>query len=192
MLPFTDAELKTESPPRLRACKNSWSRIDCSAVLLTQVRNFEWLTGGVGDNQVGRASEFGLASLLLTKDGRKFVIAAHSEIPRLIEDGLGGLGYEAVELKWYEKQQPEISKLLGLSGAIGSDVDREGCITVNIAPLRYQLSPAEILKYRWLGRQAADAVEEITRQVKPGMTERRSRRTSPMRSCNVVFVRLSC
>ena len=40
----------------------------------------------------GRASEIGAASLLLTGDGRKFVVAAHGEIPRLMEDGLGGLG----------------------------------------------------------------------------------------------------
>jgi antitoxin VapB len=88
-----------------------------------------------------------------------------------MEDGLGGLGYEAVEVPWYEKQ-PDFGKLLGLSGLIGSDVDREGSRTVNIASLRYQLSQAEILKYRWLGRHSAEAVEEVTRQVKPGMTER--------------------
>jgi|HubBroStandDraft_6_1064221.scaffolds.fasta_scaffold05264_5 Xaa-Pro dipeptidase len=170
MLPFTDADLKTEISAKISRLQAFMERNRCAAILLTQVRNFEWLTGGVGDNQVGRASEVGAASLLLAKDGRKFVIAAHSEIPRLIEDGLGGLGYEPVELKWYEKQ-PDLAKLLGLSGTLGSDVEREGCTVVNIAPLRYQLSPAEILKYRWLGRDCAEAVELVTRQVAPGMTE---------------------
>jgi Xaa-Pro dipeptidase len=43
---------------------------------------------------------------------------------------------------------------------------------VNISHLRYQMTGAEILKYRALGQQSAEAVEEVTRQIKPGMTER--------------------
>jgi Xaa-Pro dipeptidase len=171
MLPFTDADLKAEISIKIARLQDFMEQKRYAGILLTQVRNFEWLTGGVGDNQVGRASEFGLASLLLTKDGRKFLVAAHSEIPRLIEDGLGSLGYTPVETPWYEKP-PDLGKLLGLSGTIGSDVDRNGCTTVNVAPLRYQLTQAEMLKYRWLGRQSAEAVEEITRAVKTGMTER--------------------
>ncbi len=171
MPPFTDAELKAEISAKIGRLQEFMEQKRCAGILLAQVRNFEWLTGGVGDNQVGRASEIGAASLLLAKDGRKFVVAAHSEIPRLIEDGLGGLGYEPVELNWYEKQ-PDLTKLLGIAGAIGSDVEREGCTTVNIAPLRYQLTPTEILKYRWVCQQSAEAVEQVTRQVEPGMTER--------------------
>jgi antitoxin VapB len=171
MLLFTDAEQKAEISTKIARLQDFMEQKRYAGILLSQVRNFEWLTGGVGDNQIGRASEFGLASLLLTRDGRKFLVAAHSEIPRLIEDGLGNLGYAPVETPWYEKP-PDLGKLLGLPGTIGSDVDRDGCTTVNVAPLRYQLSPTEILKYRWLGRQSAEAVEEITRAVKPGMTER--------------------
>jgi Xaa-Pro dipeptidase len=171
MLPFTDADLKAEIAVKIARLQEFMEQKRFAGILLTQVRNFEWLTGGVGDNQVGRGSEFGLASLLLAKDGRKFLIAAHSEIPRLMEDGLDNLGYVQIETPWYEKQ-PDLGKLLGLSGTIGSDVDRGGCTTVNVAPLRYQLSPAEILKYRWLGRESAEAVEQVTRGLKPGMTER--------------------
>jgi len=171
MLPFTDAELKTEISTKMSRLQEFMQHKRLSGILLTQVPNFEWATGGIGDNQVGRASQVGGASLLHTKDGRKLVVAAHSEIPRLLEDGLRDLGYEPVELKWYEKQ-PDLGKLLGLSGTLGSDLDREGCTTVNIASLRYQLSHAEILKYRSLGRDCAEAVEQVTRQLVPGMTER--------------------
>jgi antitoxin VapB len=170
MLPFTDADLKNETSAKTARLQDFMEKKGCSAMVLTQVRNFEWLTGGAGDNQVGRASEIGAASLLLAKDGRKFVVAAHSEIPRLMEDGLGDLGYEPVELKWYEKP-PDLAQLLGLPGLIASDVDREGCTTMNIAVLRYPLSEAEILKYRWLGGRCAEAVEQVTRQLAPGMTE---------------------
>src|ERR1700709_1160120 len=91
MLPFTDADLNTEISTKDARLQDFMQQKKLAGILLTQVRNFEWATGGVGDNQVGRASEVGAASLLHTKDGRKFVIAAHSEIPRLIEDGLGRL-----------------------------------------------------------------------------------------------------
>jgi Xaa-Pro aminopeptidase len=171
MLPFTDADLKSEISTKIARLQDFMEQKGYGGILLSQVRNFEWLTGGVGDNQVGRASEFGLASLLLAKDGRKFLVAAHSEIPRLMEDGLGDLAYQPVETPWYEKA-PDLGKLLGLSGTIGSDVERDGCATVNVAPLRYQLSPAEILKYRWLGRECAVAVEQVTRGLQPGMRER--------------------
>jgi Xaa-Pro dipeptidase len=171
MLPFTDAELSAEISTKDARLLDFMQQKKLAGIMLTQVRNFEWATGGVGDNQVGRASEVGAASLLHAKDGRKLVIAAHSEIPRLIEDGLGRLHYEAVESPWYEKQ-PDVGKLLGLSGTIGSDIEREGCTTVNVSSLRYQMTDAEILKYRALGQQSAEAVEEVTRQVKPGMTER--------------------
>jgi Xaa-Pro dipeptidase len=171
MLPFTDADLKAEIAIKIARLQEFMEQRRFAGILLTQVRNFEWLTGGVGDNQVGRASEFGLASLLLTRDGRKFLVAAHSEIPRLMEDGLASLGYEPIELKWYEKQ-PDLGKLLGISGIIGSDLDCNGCTAVDVASLRYQLSPTEVLKYRWLGRQCAEAVEQVTRELKPGMTER--------------------
>jgi Xaa-Pro dipeptidase len=171
MLPFTDADLKAEISTKIARLQDFMEQKRCAGILLSQVRNFEWLTGGVGDNQVGRASEFGLASLLVLRDGRKFLVAARSEIPRLMEDGLGGLGYAPVETPWYEKQ-PDLGKLLGLSGTIGSDVDRDGCTTMNVASLRYQLSPTEVLKYRWLGRQCAQAVEQVTRGLEHGMTER--------------------
>jgi Xaa-Pro dipeptidase len=171
MLPFTDVDLKAEIAIKIERLQAFMQQKQIAGVLLTQVRNFEWLTGGVGDSQIGRASEFGLASLLLTKDGRKFLVAAHSEIPRLMEDGLDGLRYTPVETPWYEKQ-PDLGKLLGISGIIGSDVSCEGCTTFNIAPLRYQLSPTEVLKYRWLGRECAQAVEQVTRGLAPGMTER--------------------
>jgi Xaa-Pro dipeptidase len=171
MLPFTDTDLKAEIAVKVVRLQEFMEQKRFAGILLTQVRNFEWLTGGVGDNQIGRASEFGLASLLLTGNGRKFLVAAHSEIPRLMEDGLANLGYEPLELNWYENK-PDLAKLLGLSGVIGSDLDCDGCTAVNVAPLRYQLSPAEILKYRWLSRSCAEAVEQVTRGLKPGMTER--------------------
>jgi antitoxin VapB len=76
-----------------------------------------------------------------------------------------------VELNWYEGQ-PDLTGLLGLRANMGSDVDRDWCTPVSIASLRYQLSDAEILKYRWLGRQSAEAVEQVTLGLEPGMSER--------------------
>ena len=76
-----------------------------------------------------------------------------------------------MELNWYEGQ-PDLTCLLGLSGNMGSDLDRDRCRTVSIASCRYPLSDAEILKYRWLGGQSAEAVEQVTRGLAPGMSQR--------------------
>ncbi len=140
-------------------------------ILLNRVNNFAWITGGVGDNQIVWGSEIGFASILVLKDGRKLVIGSHSEVSRLMCEGLADLGYEAVELKWFESAGAFFESLKG-SGPLASDVERPGFVTVDIAPLRAQLTETEIVKYRKIGQFAADAVVEVARQIRPGMWER--------------------
>jgi antitoxin VapB len=139
-------------------------------VLLSRVDNFAWITGGIGNNQVNWGRDIGAASLLILKDGRKYVIAAHSEIPRLMSEGLQELGYDPVELKWFETDG-EFFKKLNPSAMLASDVPREGFATVNIAPLRYELTEPEIKRFRWVGQNAAEAVIEVAKQITPGMME---------------------
>jgi Xaa-Pro aminopeptidase len=171
MLPFTKAELTAEISEKMQRLSSLMRDKGYAGVLLTRVSNFAWITGGVGDNQIGWGSEIGAASILVLCDGRKFVIAAHSEIPRLMSEGLAELGYEAVELKWFENDS-QFFKRLKLDAPVASDVARDGFATVDIAPLRYQLTETEVKKFRWIGRQATAAVIEVAKQVKPGMMER--------------------
>ena len=149
-----------------------------AAVLLTGVNNFSWITAGLADNHVVITSEIGAASLLITADGRKFVIASNSEMPRLMSEDLRGLGYEFREYKWYEdkaapgRRLAMVQQIAG-SSPVGTDVPILGLrdVAAEFARLRYQLTDSEIKKYRWLGRQAAEAVAEVCRAIQPGVTE---------------------
>jgi Xaa-Pro dipeptidase len=171
MNPFTRAELAAEISEKIARLGSLMRTNGYAGILLNRVSNFAWITGGVGDNQIGWGSEFGAASLLILRDGTKFVIAAHSEIPRLMSEGLAELGYEAVELKWFESDSAFFQKS-DIHSLIASDVTRDGFVTVDIAPLRYQLTETEIKKFRWIGQQATAAVIEVAKQVRPGMMER--------------------
>ncbi len=171
MLPFTKDELTAEISEKMKRLQRLMQDKGYDGVLLTRVANFAWITGGMGDNQIGWGSEVGAASILVLNDGRKFVIAAHSEIPRLMSEQLGGLGYEPIELKWFESDATFFQKL-SLTAPVASDVPRDGFVTVDVAPLRYELTEPEIKKFRWIGQQAAAAVIETAKQVKPGMMER--------------------
>lgn len=171
MNPLTTAELMAEISEKTTRLASLMRTNGYSGILLTRVGNFAWITGGVGDNQIGWGSEIGAASILVLCDGRKFVIAAHSEIPRLMSEGLAELGYEAVELKWFESDSA-FFKRLNLDAPVASDVARDGFVTVDVAPLRYQLTETEVKKFRWIGQQASEALIEVAKQVKPGMMER--------------------
>ena len=171
MLPFSETELNAEISQKTQRLLSLMRDKGYAGVLLTRVSNFAWITGGMGDNQIGWGSEIGAASLLILLDGRKFVIAAHSEIPRLMTEALGGLGYEAVEIKWFQNDG-EFFKRLELHAPVASDVARDGFVTLDIAPLRYQLTETEVKKFRWIGQQASEAVIEVAKQVKPGTMER--------------------
>ena len=53
-------------------------------VLLAAHHNIAWLTGGRG-NRIDASREAGSMRLLVTRDGRRFVLANAIEMPRLIE-----------------------------------------------------------------------------------------------------------
>jgi antitoxin VapB len=148
-------------------------------VLLSLVRNVSWLTAGLADSHIVITSEAGAASLLVMDDGKRYVLASNSEMARLLAEDLAGLGFEPREYKWYaDKTTPDermraIREIAGLR-PIGSDTPMAGLreIEFSFAPLRYVLTETEIAKYRWLGRNATEAVAAVCRRIRPGVTER--------------------
>jgi Xaa-Pro dipeptidase len=171
MNPFTAAEVTSETSGKLKRLRESMAGRQHDAVCLTLVKNFSWITGGLADSQIAHSSEVGGATIIVTQDGRKFVVAPHSEIPRLMDQALGELGYEPIETKWYAPP-PDLYRQLRITGTVSSDVPRENCAFLDITRLRRELTETEIKKYRCAGLHCAEAVAEITRQIRPGMTER--------------------
>jgi antitoxin VapB len=147
-------------------------------ILLTQVRNFYWITAGLGNNQIVLNKDNGAASLLIMKDGSKHLICSGSESGRLMDEALGRLGYQLHVYNWYEANptkdvRGDIIKEISKGGKVGSDVPYPGTILLDtrFKKLRYSLTDSELKRYRWLGKQTTEAVAEVCREVQPEMDE---------------------
>lgn len=145
-------------------------------LLLSRVNNVAWITAGLGDSHILLTSETGPASLLILRDGRRFVVGPKTETDHLLAEGFNELGYQALAYNWYDSPRRMQELIVGVVDGqpVGSDTPMDGFTPVQdvFAPLRYQLTDSEAAKYRWVCRQASEAVAQVCRTIRPGMTER--------------------
>jgi Xaa-Pro dipeptidase len=149
----------------------AWLRAqDLEGVLLRRHENIAWLTGGAAEVRVLTPGETGVASLLVTAEGRRYYFTTENEAPRLKDEEFGALDFEPVLFPWSADKTLETAQRL--AGAhLGSDTPDPGLIPVGLFPLRQSLCESEIARYRWLGAQTADAVVESLHEVEPGLSE---------------------
>jgi Xaa-Pro dipeptidase len=149
----------------------AWLRAQqLEGVLLRRHENIAWLTGGAVEVRVLTPGETGVASLLVTAEGKRYYFTTENEAPRLQDEEFGALDFEPVIFPWYADDTPAAARRL--AGAhIGSDTAGPGLIPVNLYPLRESLSESEVARYRWLGAQTADATVESLHEVEPGLSE---------------------
>ena len=141
-----------------------------SGVLIRRNENVAWVTGGAVELRVLTPCETGVASLLVTAEGKRYYFTTENEAPRLKDEEFGELDFEPVLFPWYaDETAAAAAKLAG--GLLGSDTPVPGTIAVNLYPLRASLSESEIARYKWLGAQTAAATAESLKQVAPGMSE---------------------
>lgn len=108
------------------------------------------------------------------------MLANKIEMPRLLAEELNGLDYEPLEFSWEEEKASgsfvakKASSLLDDGAALGSDLYVDGARVVEsaLARARYQLTSAEIERYRNLGRDAGEAMGQTARELEPGLSER--------------------
>jgi Xaa-Pro dipeptidase len=149
----------------------AWLRAQqLEGVLLRRHENIAWLTGGAVEVRVLTPGETGVASLLVTAEGKRYYFTTENEAPRLQDEELGALDFEPVIFPWYADDT--LAAAQRLAGAhIGCDTAGPGLIPVNLYSLRESLSESEIARFRWLGAQTADAVVESLNEVEPGLSE---------------------
>jgi antitoxin VapB len=141
-----------------------------AGVLIRRNENVAWITGGAVELRVLTPLETGVASILVTAEGKRFYFTTENEAPRLHDEEFGKLDFEPVLFPWFaDDTNAAAAKLAG--GPIGSDTPAEGAKIVNLYPLRAALSETEIERYRWLGVETADAVVESLHEVEPGLSE---------------------
>lgn len=147
--------------------------LNLTGILLKKQPDFAWFTAG-GLNMVGIATEIGVTSLLVTRNGR-YVIANKIEAERMMrEEGLAELGFELLDHEWYIDREAELAaRVAGEPGRIGSDTGFAGTRNVDaeIKRLRYSLTTAEIERYLFLGERLSAALELVIPGIRPGDTE---------------------
>jgi Xaa-Pro dipeptidase len=141
-----------------------------SGVLIRRNENVAWITGGAVQLRVLTPCETGVASLLVTAEGKRYYFTTENEAPRLHDEEFGTLDFEPVLFPWYANDTAAAAARLA-GGPLGSDTPDAGMTQVNLYPLRAALSESEIARYRWLGAEVADATVEALHQVEPGLSE---------------------
>ena len=146
-------------------------------VLLAAHHNIAWLTGGRG-NRIDASREAGSMRLLVTRDGRRFVLANAIEMPRLIGEELAGLDYAPIEYSWTDDQDPSfaVNAARGVvkgSAAVGADwgLPETRPLEPMLMRARAELTEGEVARYRALGADAGAALGEVCRTLKPGDVE---------------------
>ena len=149
----------------------AWMRAQkLSAVLIRRNENVAWITGGAIELRVLTPSETGVASLLVTAEGKRYYFTTENEAPRLHDEEFGALDFEPILFPWYADNTAAAAAKLA-AGSLGSDTPVAGTVAVNLFPLRASLCESEIARYRWLGSNTAAATVESLMQVRPGMSE---------------------
>jgi Xaa-Pro dipeptidase len=148
-----------------------WMRAQrLAGVLIRRNENVAWITGGSVELRVLTPSETGVASILVTSEGKRYYFTTENEAPRLHDEEFGALDFEPVLFPWFaDDTAAAAAKLAG--GALGSDTGVVGSTLVNLYSLRASLSESEIARYRWLGAETAAATVESLHQVEPGLSE---------------------
>ena len=139
-------------------------------ILLRRNENIAWLTGGAVEVRVLTPCETGVASLLVTKEGGRFYLTTANEAPRLKDEEFGQLDFEPVIFPWLADGTCDAALRLA-RGSVACDVPTPGFAHANLSALRASLQETEIERFRWLGRETADAVTAVLQQLEPGQTE---------------------
>lgn len=148
-------------------------------VLLNAQHNFAWATGGKS-NGINLSIENGACFLFICRNGKKFVLSNNIESRRILTEEISGEDFEPVEFTWQDEKSSgefifEQAKTLVASGEkIASDLilHREIRPVENLISLcRYDLTEAEIERFRTLGKDAGHALGNVLKTINPGESE---------------------
>ena len=142
-------------------------------VALSRSDSFAWVGCGA-DSVVNTASEAGVGTLVVSRDAVTLV-ANNIECDRLLTEELAGLPIDEVRtFPWHRPgDRDEVIAQMAAGGWFASD-DGAGGLPVlgaDFVRLRYELTEAEVERYRALGTDLASAMEAAARSAERGMTE---------------------
>lgn len=140
------------------------------AMLFKTRANFAWLTGGQ-DNHIVTTSEYGVANLVVLPE-RIVCVTNSIEARRITEEELHSFPCDIVAPDWTQQGDTALSELLSGKrvGVDCSDASGEN-VAQSLSLLRRTLTPAQQNQYRAVARIAAEAIEQVARDIQPGWTE---------------------
>ena len=74
-----------------------------AAVLLNSQYNFAWLTGGAS-NGVDESRDNGVASVLISAAGHRYLLASVIEMSRMLTEQVNDKEFEPIEFAWQEEK----------------------------------------------------------------------------------------
>lgn len=157
-----------EVQEKLKRVRSFMEEKGYDAVVLSLNENFFWLTGGKN----GFVDKSGpAASKLLITEEKAYAVCNSSERYRVMEEELTNGEFELIGYFWHE-QESDILRSYLQGKHVASD---NGCYGINegaaIQKLRYVLTDEEISRFREIGPEAAEILEEGCRKIKKGETE---------------------
>ena len=154
-----------------RRTREMMEREGLDALALATVGNFAWFTCG-GANYVGIASEVGVATAVVTNHS-KYIVCDNIEARRIADEEVAGQNFEVRNCFWWEGRKDDLVREIAGGGVLGSDVPMTGARNAAAAvdACRFSLTPEEIERYEWLGRNTGECLEVTAREIEPGMTE---------------------
>jgi antitoxin VapB len=141
-----------------------------AGILIRRNENVAWLTGGAVELRVLTPGETGVASLLVTAEGKRYYFTTENEAPRLHDEEFGALDFEPVIFPWWADETVIAATRLA-GGPLGSDTPGGELTPVNLYSLRAALSESEIARYRWLGAETAAVTVEALLAVSPCISD---------------------
>ena len=144
-----------------------------NAVVMGRLENFAWFTSGASRRLI-QPSEFGAALLVVTKEN-VFLIAQTMDGPRILEEEIGGFGFEPVFLKWFEQSREQKAEQMIKGLRTLSDIPLKGadCLPSEFShKLHFPLTDQEIEKSRWVAGKTDEIMRTVADSIKPGTSER--------------------
>jgi len=162
-----DIEIKENKVRELLASKG------LTGVILSSQTNFLWFTCGKR-NDILKNEDISLVSLFITQN-KKYLVSSNSDIDRVMNEELDGLGFEPLKYEWYNSSPIDVIRKLEPSGKIGADFYDAGLenVEADLCALRIDLTDYEIEKAKKLCKEFSMILTDFCLTLKPGMSERK-------------------
>lgn len=146
------------------------NRLD--GLLMAKQSNLQWFTGGKM-NYVINNNDISLVYLYITSN-KRYLIAKASDLDRMMEEELYGLGFEPALYQWYDQSPFDAIEKIKKGSRIGVDFYQPGKVMVQskISDIRRQLTDAEIKRLIKFSADYSKIITDFCIDLKNNFTER--------------------